>query len=199
MLEEGDPIATAGTLKQPHEIQIKNKIDGDQPALPGQDPPKKCQVKADCPPGFPGCGSSGGGKSDETKGSGKKKRGTKGWGATCEASKECQAGFICLNGSCEMGEDDSDDDDDDSSDSSDDGSPKNYASLGIQLDILALSGAENVCGYVNSSGEYTPIYLSVDDLVAALPGEWMGRSSRAGEGHWCVLRRASARLPHPTT
>ena len=81
--------------------------------------------------------------------------GTKGWGATCEKSKECQAGFICLNGSCEMGEDDSDDDDDDdSSSSSDDGSPKNYVSLGIQLDILALSGAENVCGYVNSGGDY---------------------------------------------
>ena len=44
--------------------------------------------------------------------------------------------------------------------------------------------------WVNSSGEHTPIYLSVDDLVAALPGEWRGRSSRAGEGHWCVLRRA---------
>jgi SAM-dependent methyltransferase len=44
--------------------------------------------------------------------------------------------------------------------------------------------------WVNSSGEQTPIYLSVDDLVAALPGKWTGRSSRAGEGHWCVLRRA---------
>ena len=44
--------------------------------------------------------------------------------------------------------------------------------------------------WVNSSGEHTPIYLSVDDLVAALPGEWTGTSSRAGEGHWCVLRRA---------
>jgi protein-L-isoaspartate O-methyltransferase len=44
--------------------------------------------------------------------------------------------------------------------------------------------------WVNSSGEQTPIYLSVDDLVAGLPGEWTGRSSRAGEGHWCVLRRA---------
>ena len=43
--------------------------------------------------------------------------------------------------------------------------------------------------WVNSSGEHTPIYLSVDDLVAALPGEWTGISSRAGEGHWCVLRR----------
>ena len=44
--------------------------------------------------------------------------------------------------------------------------------------------------WVNSSGEHTPIYLSVDDLLAALPGEWTGTSSRAGEGHWCVLRRA---------
>ena len=44
--------------------------------------------------------------------------------------------------------------------------------------------------WVNSSGEHTPIYLSVDDLVAALPGEWTGTASRAGEGHWCVLRRA---------
>ena len=44
--------------------------------------------------------------------------------------------------------------------------------------------------WVNSSGEQTPIYLSADDLVAALPGEWTGTASRAGEGHWCVLRRA---------
>jgi ubiquinone/menaquinone biosynthesis C-methylase UbiE len=44
--------------------------------------------------------------------------------------------------------------------------------------------------WVNSSGEQTPIYLSVEDLVARLPGEWTGTSSRAGEGHWCVLRRA---------
>jgi len=44
--------------------------------------------------------------------------------------------------------------------------------------------------WVNSSGEQTPIYLSVEDLVAGLPGEWTGTSSRAGDGHWCVLRRA---------
>ncbi len=44
--------------------------------------------------------------------------------------------------------------------------------------------------WINSSGEQTPIYLSADDLLAALPGEWMGVASRAGEGHWCVLRRA---------
>jgi SAM-dependent methyltransferase len=49
---------------------------------------------------------------------------------------------------------------------------------------------EGVLVWVNSSGEQTPIYLSVDDLVARLPGEWSGTASRAGEGHWCVLRRA---------
>jgi len=44
--------------------------------------------------------------------------------------------------------------------------------------------------WVNSSGEQTPIYLSVEDLVTQLPGEWTGTSSRAGEGYWCVLTRA---------
>jgi ubiquinone/menaquinone biosynthesis C-methylase UbiE len=44
--------------------------------------------------------------------------------------------------------------------------------------------------WVNISGEQTPIYLSPDDLVAALPGLWCGTSSRAGEGSWCVLQRS---------
>ena len=52
--------------------------------------------------------------------------------------------------------------------------------------ILSPAGA---LVWVNSSGEQTPIYLSVDDLVAGLTGEWTGTSSRAGEGLWCVLRR----------
>jgi ubiquinone/menaquinone biosynthesis C-methylase UbiE len=52
--------------------------------------------------------------------------------------------------------------------------------------VLAPAGA---LVWVNSSGEQTPIHLSVDDLVAGLPGEWTGTSSRAGEGLWCVLRR----------
>jgi len=43
--------------------------------------------------------------------------------------------------------------------------------------------------WVNSSGERTPIYLSPDDLLKALPGEWTGTASQAGDGHWCVLRR----------
>lgn len=43
--------------------------------------------------------------------------------------------------------------------------------------------------WVNMSGEYTPIYLSADDLIARLPGTWTGVASGAGEGTWCVLRR----------
>ena len=44
--------------------------------------------------------------------------------------------------------------------------------------------------WVNSSGAETPIYLPVEDLLARLPGEWTGVASRAGQGSWCVLRRA---------
>ena len=49
--------------------------------------------------------------------------------------------------------------------------------------------------WLNSSGERTPIYLSAEDLLEALPGEWTGAASRAGEGHWCVLRRTSPPSP----
>lgn len=52
--------------------------------------------------------------------------------------------------------------------------------------------ADGVLVWVNSSGEQTPIYLSVEDLLAVLPGEWTGVASRAGEGHWCVLKRSRA-------
>ena len=44
--------------------------------------------------------------------------------------------------------------------------------------------------WVNSSGESTPIHLTPEDVVSALPGEWMGVSGRAGIGLWTVLRRA---------
>jgi ubiquinone/menaquinone biosynthesis C-methylase UbiE len=44
--------------------------------------------------------------------------------------------------------------------------------------------------WVNSSGERTPIYLSMNEVVAQLPGRWVGIASRAGEGDWCVLQRA---------
>ena len=53
--------------------------------------------------------------------------------------------------------------------------------------ILARDGA---LVWVNSSGTQTPIFLDAEDLLSALPGKWTGTASQAGEGTWCVLRRA---------
>lgn len=53
--------------------------------------------------------------------------------------------------------------------------------------VLSWSG---VLVWVNSSGEQTPIYLPIDELVTTLPGRWSGVASRAGEGIWCVLQRS---------
>ncbi len=117
-------------------------------------------AKGDCPPDFPGCTPSGDGA-----------RGDKGWGASCDKSKECREGLICLNGSCEQGEGDDDDDDDDD-DGGLAGAPKNIVSLGIQLDLLILGGAENVCG-VFEDGEFKQ---ELDNYFCFSPdGEFLGK------------------------
>lgn len=43
--------------------------------------------------------------------------------------------------------------------------------------------------WVNSSGESTPIHLTPDEVLAALPGTWRGVRARAGIGLWAVARR----------
>ena len=125
----GDPAATAGSLKDPYKVPIKNDIEGDPPSLPGKKAPDACAAKEDCPPGLPGCPNAGG------------KRGDKGWGASCEQTQECSAGLVCLNGSCEEGKDDGSDGG---------GKPggkgkKNLVGLFGQVDLMLISGAENVC------------------------------------------------------
>jgi SAM-dependent methyltransferase len=44
--------------------------------------------------------------------------------------------------------------------------------------------------WVNTLGDQTPIHLPPSDVERALPGKWIGVSSRAGTGLWAVLRRA---------
>lgn len=44
--------------------------------------------------------------------------------------------------------------------------------------------------WVNTAGEETPIHLTAEEVVAALPGPWRGVASRAGRGTWCVVERA---------
>jgi SAM-dependent methyltransferase len=44
--------------------------------------------------------------------------------------------------------------------------------------------------WVNSRGPATPIHLSAERVVGALPGRWRATASTAGAGTWAVLRRA---------
>jgi len=44
--------------------------------------------------------------------------------------------------------------------------------------------------WINTLGDRTPIHLSPDDVVAALPGEWSATWARSGSGFWAVACRA---------
>ncbi len=43
--------------------------------------------------------------------------------------------------------------------------------------------------WINSLGDQTPIHLPPEDVLAALPGGWVGRTARAGTGFWLTARR----------
>jgi len=130
--DDGGEQLKAGSQKEPYKVPIKRELEGDEPSLPGKKPPKQCVAKEDCPPGLPGCAPA------------KEKRGDKGWGASCEADQECQAGLIC-NGTCEEGKRD-----DDGPKESGPGK-KNIIGLGGQLDLMLISSTENVCSGENDT------------------------------------------------
>lgn len=44
--------------------------------------------------------------------------------------------------------------------------------------------------WINTNGHETPIYLSPEDVVAALPGSWVATAGRAGTGIWAAVDRA---------
>ena len=44
--------------------------------------------------------------------------------------------------------------------------------------------------WINTNGHETPIYLSPEDVVGALPGEWQATAGRAGTGIWAAVTRA---------
>jgi len=49
---------------------------------------------------------------------------------------------------------------------------------------------DGVIVWVNSLGDQTPIHLPPDDVLAALPGDWVGRTARADTGFWLTARRS---------
>lgn len=129
---DGEPAGGHGTIKEPFRTTIKNDIEGEAPRLPGAKPPKKCKEKGDCPPGLPGCPDV-------------KKHGVKGWGSSCDAPSECKEGLTCLNGTCE---------EDTGGGGGGKGGKKkrmNMVSVGVELDLLLISGAKNVCDGTNAS------------------------------------------------
>ena len=44
--------------------------------------------------------------------------------------------------------------------------------------------------WINTNGHETPIHLSPEAVVEALPGEWTATAGRAGTGLWASVRRA---------
>lgn len=50
-------------------------------------------------------------------------------------------------------------------------------------------GAAGRLLWINTNGHETPIYLSPEDVVAALPGSWAATAGRAGTGIWAAVDR----------
>ncbi|KYF50648.1 hypothetical protein BE08_07345 [Sorangium cellulosum] len=140
--EAGDPVGTAGSMQAPHRVPIKNEIES-APSLPDEEPPQRCAAKEDCPPGLPGCPEAGG------------TRGDKGWGASCEETVECQSGLVCLNGTCEQGEDEGGG----GSAAARKGN-RNVIGLWGELDLLLVRGTDYVCS--GSDAAYACFYPNSD-------------------------------------
>jgi len=154
---DGEAAGGLGSLKEPFKTAIKSDIEGDAPRLPGKKPPAKCTSEV-CPPDMPGCVDRKSGSSGP--------RGDKGWGSSCEATKECKEGLICLNGTCE--------EDKGGVGDKDKGSSKkkrmNLVSVGVQVDLLLISGAQNVCSQGSaSSSSYACFYPGTSHQFAGAP------------------------------
>lgn len=50
--------------------------------------------------------------------------------------------------------------------------------------------ADGTVVWVNTRGDQTPIHLPPDHVLAALPGDWDGRTARSGTGFWLAGWRA---------
>ena len=128
----GDTVATAGSKKQPYEVQIKNKVSGEQPSFPGKDAPAQCKSKDQCPPGInePGCESTA----------------ALGFGSKCTGSGQCNKadGLACIEGTCQSGSEEGSGDSGAGDSGSEEPPKKNWLSLSLVLDDAIVGGGE-VC------------------------------------------------------
>jgi hypothetical protein len=144
---DGDILAASGSRKAPNRVPIANEISGEPPHLPGKPAPAKCKDKADCPPGFPGCG---------------KKAGTKGWGATCEKDRECGEGLACKSGTCDTGE---------KSDSGGDTSSGKSCETSSDCESGEVCNADKVCGAAASARKKLWIGAHIQQDFSVVPAQ----------------------------
>jgi hypothetical protein len=92
--ENNKVIARVGRRESPLTIRLVEKSKSAPPALPGQQPPERCYEQNECPPELAGTPTCPGTRAP--KGGGKK-----GWGGSCDSSRECQSGMQCIKGVCD--------------------------------------------------------------------------------------------------
>jgi hypothetical protein len=139
---QGDVVGSAGSKKAPLEISVKNKISGEPPSFPGEEPPNKCKDTGDCPPGLneEGC--------EKPKLS---------YGSKCTGPGQCNSkdGLACVEGTCQPGKEDGSDDSSDPSDPESGPMKMNLISITGTLDSALLTGSD-LCTTDNySKGTYT--------------------------------------------
>jgi hypothetical protein len=148
----GDIVATSGTRNSPHSVPIVAEVTGDAPHLPGKSAPMQCA-------------------SAEGK---KRKGGTKGYGAACDNSNECQEGLVCKgdSGLCEKGP---------TGEGGDlPGQPgaykKNWLSLAVQSDWLMYPSRADAC----SGGNDITCYWSDNSFYTDTPSNVAGNQIKSG-------------------
>jgi hypothetical protein len=86
--QAGEYVDQYGSKKQPARFNLSEGGATDL-SFPGQVAVTRCASNDDCPPDFPGCGSSAPRECGEAD-----------WGATCKNSTECKCGLTCDGGTC---------------------------------------------------------------------------------------------------
>jgi hypothetical protein len=162
----GDIVASSGRQAEPYTVRIVEHLEGERPHLPDRPPPTACSAAAasDCPPGFPGCGSTS--KSSPAD--------------ACVSDDECSGGVKCVDGQCGGSGGGAPDE----AEGEKPHAPikRNWVSVGFEVDALLLPSATNACaggsGYTcfNPDGSYY-----ADDPLRNADDEVNGGFTRATE------------------
>jgi ubiquinone/menaquinone biosynthesis C-methylase UbiE len=65
-----------------------------------------------------------------------------------------------------------------------------FNALLFPVEMGRVLAADGTLLWISAVGADTPIYLPADGVADALPGEWSGLASEAGDGTWAALQRA---------